>query len=130
MGDPRFVKTTKGGVGGVFVICCFAAWSAYCLVITWSAICLSVSCWSAICLYASTVPCACLVCYLLAYCLNNRLLQIAYAARSQVGSYHYIGAGNNALYAAAGALLRGCFLHKRIFAYLLGKFRVCFLLSM
>ncbi len=44
--------------------------------------------------------------------------------------YTYIGAENNALYAAAGTMLRGCFLHKRLFAYLLGENRVCLLLRM
>lgn len=62
-------------------------------------------------------------------CLIYGLLQIAPAARSVGRSGTCIGAGNFALYAAAGALPRGCFLHKRHFAYLLGKNQVCLLLT-
>lgn len=103
------------------------AWSAYCLIIAWSSYCFIY--------WTSHYRTRRLSGLLIArrqtlVCLSNRLLQIAYTARSQVRSYLSIGAENNALYAAAGALLRGCLLHKCYFARLLGKFQVCLLLSM
>lgn len=63
-------------------------------------------------------------------CLSNRLLQIAYTARSQVRSYPSIGAENNALARDCVVLLRGCFLHFVDFARLLGKNQVYLLLKL
>lgn len=108
-------------------ICCAPCGLLIALLIAWSATCLSTRLWSSNCLPLHGLFIACRQTVV---CLSNRLLQIAQAAHMPPRLYTYIGAENNALYAAAGTMLRGCFLHKRLFAYLLGENRVCLLLRM
>jgi hypothetical protein len=75
--------------------------------------CIVPNIWSASCLMLHGPLIACRETLV---CLISRLLQIAQAARSPGWSCTGIGAEKNRLHAAAGTLLRGCFLHKRQFA--------------